>query len=210
MPNSEILRVIAIATEAGREAELGSRNIAESILVSLDAAGFAVRKKPAQRKATAPAEAFSPATGDAQLDDFMRRSHEKNKKRRKLALPRMAGLPALRPMKVSEQEAAERDWNRAVEVAAKHVQSGKPSEAETALRKLIEHHRPTFSRAGGGARSIGPLVYTSPLHPGVEIRETRKNASLSTFEVFSDGERVVTARDIYVWRDAVNIAIAAA
>lgn len=52
------------------------------------------------------------------------------------------GLPPLKPMKVSEQDAAERDWNAECARARVLVAEGKPSEAELTLRELIALHYP--------------------------------------------------------------------
>lgn len=118
-----------------------AEDLATELAAALDAAGYTVRKKPAPRKTAAAEPAFEPNTGDPKLDDFMRRKH--NPKARIKSPPAGRGLPALRPMKVSEQVQAEADWNRACEAAAVRVAEGKPSDAERELRALIALHRPT-------------------------------------------------------------------
>lgn len=110
------------------------------LMSALDAAGYVVRKKPATRRTVAPAEVFAPNTGDPRVDDFMRKHHDP--KYRPLPLPKAPGLPPLRPMKLSEQDAAERDWRAEAQRAAADVAAGMASAAELALRALIALHRP--------------------------------------------------------------------
>lgn len=112
-----------------------------ALMSALDAAGYVVRKKPATRRAVAPAEVFAPNTGDPRVDDFMRKHHDPKYKPR--PLPKAPGLPPLRPMKVSEQDNAERTWNAACAEAARSVAAGRPSDAEAYLRDLIALHRPS-------------------------------------------------------------------
>ena len=105
---------------------------------ALDAAKPVRATKP--RATLAAVEPFSPNTGDPAVDDFMRRKH--NPKYKPLPLPKSLGLPTLRPMKVSEQDAAEAAWKRECRDARETVASGKPSDAERELRGLIAIHRP--------------------------------------------------------------------
>ena len=112
-----------------------------ALMSALDAAGYVVRKKPATRRTVAPAEVFAPNTGDPWVDDFMRRKHDP--KYRPLPLPKAPGARPLRPMKVSEQDAAERAWNAACAEAAEDVAAGRPSAAVVHLRDLIALHRPS-------------------------------------------------------------------
>ena len=109
-----------------------------SALAALDAAKPVRATKP--RATPAAVEPFSPNTGDPAVDAFMRRKH--NPKYKPLPLPKSLGLPTLRPMKVSEQDAAEAAWKKACDEARATVASGKPSEAEQHLRNLIAIHRP--------------------------------------------------------------------
>lgn len=111
-----------------------------ALMSALDAAGYVVRKKPATRRTVAPVEAFAPNTGDPRVDDFMRKHHDP--KYKPLPLPKAPGLPPLRPMKVSEQDAAEAAWNAECARAAADVAAGRPSSAEIGLRALIALHRP--------------------------------------------------------------------
>lgn len=111
-----------------------------ALMSALDAAGYVVRKKPATRRTVAPVEAFAPNTGDPRVDDFMRKHHDP--KYKPLPLPKAPGLPPLRPMKVSEQDAAEAAWNAECARAAAGVAAGRPSRAEIELRTLIALHRP--------------------------------------------------------------------
>lgn len=111
-----------------------------AVVAALEAAGYVVRKKPATRRTVAPVEAFAPNTGDPRVDDFMRKHHDP--KYKPLPLPKAPGLPPLRPMKVSEQDAAERDWKAECASAAADLAAGRPSRAENELRALIALHRP--------------------------------------------------------------------
>ncbi|MFM9469756.1 hypothetical protein ACKI1K_44025, partial [Streptomyces scabiei] len=70
----------------------------------------------------------------------MRRHHDP--KRKPLPLLKSPGLPTLRPMKVSEQDAAEKAWNRECNEARDRViAEGKTSDAEQHLRNQIAIHR---------------------------------------------------------------------
>lgn len=118
------------------------------------------------RAPRAVAEPFTPNTGNAAVDEFMRRKHDPKYKPR--PLPKSPGLPPLRPMKVSEQDAAEAAWKAECKTAARVVADGKPSDAERKLRALIARHRNPWRLevVDGPAR-----ILTSPRHPGVAIHE---------------------------------------
>ena len=159
------------------------------ILEALDAAKPVRATKP--RATPAAVEPFSPNTGNPAVDEFMRRKHDPKWKPK---APKMSGgLPALRPMKVSEQDAAEADWNAACDEARATVASGKPSDAERELRGLIALHRNPWRLevVDGPAR-----ILTSPRHPGVAIHEIRERAAFGSgfavgasprFRVIADG-----------------------
>lgn len=135
------------------------------------------------RATPAAVEPFSPNTGNPAVDAFMRRKH--NPKWKPKAPKMSGGLPALRPMKVSEQEAAEAAWNAACEEARATVASGKPSDAERELRGLIALHRNPWRLevVDGPAR-----ILTSPRHPGVAIHEIREAGEFSsTWRVIAGG-----------------------
>lgn len=164
-----------------------------SALEALDAAKPARATKP--RATRAAVEPFTPNTGDPAVDAFMRRKH--NPKYKPLPLPKSPGLPPLRPMKVSEQDAAEAAWKLAAEDAAKLVASGKPSEAEAALRDLIAIHRNPW-RLEATERPDSRTetrIFTSPRHPGVAIHEIHERETWGsgkpsgiTWRVVASGE----------------------
>lgn len=154
------------------------------IFEALDAA------KPVRAtRARAPrpaADLFSPNTGNAAVDEFMRRKHDP--KYKPLPLPKAPGLPPLRPLKLSEADAAEAAWNAACEEAREAVASGKPSEAETTLRELIAIHRNPWrlESVDGPAR-----IFTSPRHPGVAIHKIHERGSFGSGKADSTTWRVV-------------------
>lgn len=155
-----------------------------SALAALDAA------KPVRAtRARAPrpaAEPFSPNTGSAAVDEFMRRKHDP--KYKPLPLPKAPGLPPLRPLKLREADAAEAAWNAACEKAREAVASGKPSKAETTLRELIAIHRNPW-RLEATERPdyrTETLILTSPRHPGMAIHETTRDHS-KTWRVMAAG-----------------------
>ena len=143
------------------------------------------------RAAPAAVEPFSPNTGDPAIDAFMRRKHDPKYKPR--PLPKSPGLPTLRPMKVSEQDAAEAAWKAECETAARVVADGKPSEAEATLRDLIATHcnpwrREATERPDSGTET---RVFTSPRHPGVAIHEIHERESWGSGKADSKTWRVV-------------------
>lgn len=176
-----------------------------SALAALDAA------KPARARATRPREApaaaepgrtaaFSPNTGNPKVDEFMRRHH--NPKRKLLPLPKAPGLPPLRPMKVSEQDAAERAWKSECDEARDRVASGNPSDAEQHLRNLIATHRNPWrleaterheyvERGVGFGHRGETRILTSPRHPGMAIYEIRPADPIEgkTFRVVAGDKR---------------------
>ena len=143
------------------------------------------------RATPAAVEPFSPNTGDPAVDDFMRRKH--NPKYKPLPLPKAPGLPPLRPMKVSEQDAAEAAWKSACDEARAVVASGKPSEAEATLRDLIAIHRTPWriEAIDGPAR-----ILTSPRHPGIAIHEIRERGSFGSGKADSTTWRVVAGGEL--------------
>ncbi|MFU0242979.1 hypothetical protein ACKI1J_45675 [Streptomyces scabiei] len=165
-----------------------------SALAALDAAKPARATKP--RATPAAVEPFSPNTGDPAVDEFMRRHHDP--KRKPLPLLKSPGLPTLRPMKVSEQDAAEKAWNRECNEARDRViAEGKTSDTEATLRGLIAIHRNPW-RLEATERPDSRTetrVFTSPRHPGVAIHEIRERGyfgsgkpSSTTWRVVADGE----------------------
>lgn len=138
------------------------------------------------RAPRAVAEPFTPNTGNAAVDEFMRRKHDPKWKPK---APKMGpGLPPLRPMKVSEQDAAEAAWNSACDEARAVVASGKQSDAERELRELIALHRNPW-RCEATERPdyrTETRIITSPRHPGMAIHEiTRDNSR--TWRVMAGG-----------------------
>lgn len=125
---------------------------AEELAKVRDAIGHDGGAKPYRpRVAAAQSEPFNPNTGDPALDAFMTAHH--NPKWRPAPLPKSPGLPALRPMKVYEQDEAERAWKFEARKAAEDIAAGKMPEAEAALREFIAIHRPVWGRRGGVYRS---------------------------------------------------------
>ena len=139
------------------------------------------------RAPRAVAEPFSPNTGNAAVDEFMRRKH--NPKYKPRPLPKSPGLPPLRPMKVSEQDAAEAAWKAECKTAARVIADGKPSDAERELRALIAIHRtPWRIEAIDGPARNAVRILTSPRHPGVAIHEIREAGEFSsTWRVMAGG-----------------------
>ena len=138
------------------------------------------------RAAPAAVEPFSPNTGDPAIDAFMRRKHDPKYKPR--PLPKSPGLPPLRPMKVSEQDAAEAAWNSACDEARATVADGKPSDAERKLRALIAQHRNPW-RLEATERPdwrTETRILTSARHPGMAIHETTRDHS-KTWRVMAAG-----------------------
>lgn len=137
------------------------------------------------RAPRAAAEPFTPNTGNAAVDEFMRRKHDPKWKPK---APKMGpGLPPLRPMKVSEQDAAEAAWKSACDEACATVADGKPSDAERELRALIARHRnPWRVEAVEGAPRNAVRILTSPRHPGMAIHETTRDHS-KTWRVMAAG-----------------------
>lgn len=153
-----------------------------SALAALDAA------KPARTR-RAVADPFAPNTGNPAVDAFMRRKH--NPKWKPLRLPSAPGLPSLRPMKVSEQDAAEAAWKHACNEARDRVACGQPSDAEAALRDLIATHRNPW-RLEATERPdyrTETRIFTSPRHPGIEVHEIREHHASPTWRVVAGGER---------------------
>lgn len=142
---------------------------------AFDALNAAKPVRATKPRAPRAAEPFSPNTGDAAVDEFMRRKHDPKWKPK---APKMGpGLPPLRPLKVSESDAAEAAWKSACDEARAVVASGKPSEAEATLRDLIAIHRNPWRLevVDGPAR-----ILTSPRHPGVAIHEIRERATFGS------------------------------
>ena len=102
---------------------------------------------------------------------------KRNPKWKPLPLPKAPGRPPLRPMKVSEQDAAEAAWKSACDVARAVVASGKPSEAEETLRDLIALHRNPWRLEATERPNprTETRVFTSPRHPGVAIHEIHES-----------------------------------
>lgn len=143
------------------------------------------------RAPRAVAEPFTPNTGSAAVDEFMRRKHDPKWKPK---APKMGpGLPPLRPMKVSEQVAAEAAWKKACNEARDRVASGKPSDAERELRELIAIHRNPWRLevVDGPAR-----ILTSPRHPGVAIHMIRERGSFGSGKADSTTWRVVAGGEL--------------
>lgn len=152
------------------------------------------------RATPAAVEPFSPNTGDPTVDAFMRRKH--NPKYKPRPLPKSPGLPALRPMKVSEQDAAEAAWRAECKTAARVIADGKPSEAERELRDLIAIHRnPWRVEAVEGAPRNAVRILTSPRHPGMAIHEIREAGKFSsTWRVMAGG--VLSEKEHYAMQAA--------
>lgn len=135
----------------------------EALALALSELGYVIKKAPKPRVA-APrrvVEVFAPNTGDPKVDAFMRAHH--NPKYKPLPLPKSPGLPPLRPMKVSEQDAAERAYRSEAQIAAEDIAQGKMPEAERTLRELIALHR-------------NPWVRTSTVRNGNSVTTTYESA----------------------------------
>lgn len=79
-----------------------AEQLATELADALEARGLTVKKKPAPRKPAAPVEVFAPNTGDADLDEFMRKHHSSDwqaKLKKALARnrPGMMTMPAPAP-----------------------------------------------------------------------------------------------------------------
>jgi len=152
------------------------------------------------RAPRAVAEPFIPNTGNAAVDEFMRRKHDPKWKPK---APKMGpGLPPLRPMKVSEQVAAEAAWKAECKTAARVIADGKPSDAEATLRGLIAIHRnPWRHEATEGTPRNAVRILTSPRHPGVAIHEMHEAGSSSkTWRVMAGG--VLSEKEHYAMQAA--------
>lgn len=159
------------------------------ILEALDAAKPARATKP--RATPAAVEPFSPNTGNPAVDAFMRRRH--NPKWKPLPLPKSPGLPPLRPMKVSEFDAAEAAWKSACEEARATVADCKPSDAERELRALIAIHRNPW-RLEATERPdwrTETRILTSPRHPGMAIHGIHERGSFGSGKADSTTWRVI-------------------
>lgn len=164
-----------------------------SAFEALDAAKPVRATKP--RAPRAVAEPFTPNTGNAAVDEFMRRKHDPKYKPR--PLPKSPGLPPLRPMKVSEQDAAEAAWKAECETAARVIAGGKPSDAERELRDLIAIHRnPWGLEATESTPRNAVRILTSPRHPGVAIHEMHERAPFGSGNRNSTTWRVVAGGEL--------------
>ena len=152
------------------------------------------------RATPAAVEPFSPNTGDPAVDAFMRRKH--NPKYKPKAPKMSVGLPPLRPMRVSEQDAAEAAWKSACEEARETVACGAPSDAERELRALIARHRnPWRVEAVEGTPRNAVRILTSPRHPGMAIHEIREAGEFSsTWRVMAGG--VLSEKEHYAMQAA--------
>lgn len=165
-----------------------------SALEALDAAKLARATKP--RATSATVEPFSPNTGDPAVDAFMRRKH--NPKYKPLPLPKSPGLPALRRMKVSEQDVAEAAWKKACDDARATVASGNPSDAERDLRELIALHRNPWRREATERPDsrTETRIFTSPRHPGVAIHKIHEREPWGSGKPSGITWRVVAAGEL--------------
>lgn len=108
-------------------------------------------------------------------------------------MPKTPGLPPLRPMKVREQDRAERDWNAECERARAAVAAGEQSQAERVLRELIALHRSPWSRRGNAFRSRE--------HDFTVRREGERNPRWTVFD--GDGRQV--GEPACTWHDAEGL-----
>lgn len=171
------------------------------ILAALDAAK-PVRRRAAAKPASAPAEPYEPRSGDERVDAFMRAHHDP--KYKPLPLPKSPGLPPLRAMKVSEQDAAERDWKRECERAAEAVAAGGRSDAEETLQTLIAIHRTPWRRRGD--------AYVSSEHGFTIARGTRQTRALfggmttdAPVWIVSDESGRPVGEPVFAWEDAERL-----
>lgn len=79
-----------------------AEKLANELAAALEARGYIIKAKPAPRKPAAPVEIFAPNTGNAELDAFMNRHHNRDwEARLKKALtrtrPGMLAMPARAP-----------------------------------------------------------------------------------------------------------------
>ena len=162
---------------------------ARFLVAELEAAGYAVKPKPKPRasKVAAPAaEPFAPNTGDPVVDAFMRRKHDP--KHKLVKMPTAPGLPPLRTMKVSEQDAAEAAWERECEAARRAIDEGEKPAAQVELERLIRLHRPQWRKVA--TKTDGPdrvTTYASPRHPGVVIEQRERFAAATVYVVVREG-----------------------
>lgn len=190
------LSAAKIIGEALRIAPLGPGldESAERVALALSEMGYVIHKAPKPR-AAAPrrvVETFAPNTGDRGVDAFMRAHH--NPRRKLLPLPKAPGLPALRPMKVSEQDAAERDWRGVATDAREDIAHGVMPAVEKTLRELISLHRNPWTRVGAQRDGhCDVTIYESARHRGIQIHQridrSRWGDSTPTYEVYANGER---------------------
>lgn len=207
--------VIAQAIRAKESTGRAASVFAEEILADLDEAGYIIRKKPAPRKPAPIVDPFAPNTGDPAVDEFMRQHHDP--KWKPLPLPKSPGLPDLRPMKVSQQDAAERAWLTATLEASEMVALGQRSHAEVELRTLIALHRSPWvkgetvegTRGSSSVWTARPTVttYRSERHPGIELQRVRRANEFDIWRVVVNG--VTVGADHYNSRFAEEAADAA-
>ena len=179
----ELVHLVAAYRFMRHESEMSSA------FDALNAAKPVRATKP--RAPRAVAEPFTPNTGNAAVDEFMRRKHDPKWKPK---APKMGpGLPPLKPLKVSETDAAEAAWKSACDEARAVVADGKPSDAERELRALIAIHRTPWriEAIDGPAR-----ILTSPRHPGVAIHEIRERGSFGSGKADSTTWRVVAGGEL--------------
>lgn len=167
----------------------------EWLSLALGEMGYVIKKAPKPRATAArkPVEVFAPNTGNPAVDAFMRRHHDP--KYKPLPMPKGPSLPALRPMKVSEQDAAERAWRSACTEAAERVALGKPSDAEIELRTLIARHRNPWRRIAATSEMVAGKtgrreVFASERHPDIEIHAFSSSDPITsnTWRLQVDGE----------------------
>lgn len=168
----------------------------EALALALSELGYVIKKVPKPR-AAAPrrvVEVFAPNTGDPKVDAFMRAHH--NPKYRPLPMPKAPGMKPLRPMTVSEQDAADRNFREAARIARADIDYGNMPAAEERLRELIALHRNPWVRVGA-QRDNGTdvTVYESERHRGIQLhRRAERGGAFSsgvstTYEVRVNGER---------------------
>lgn len=153
MPNHDAIVAIAKAIEprlTDADDDRSSREIAEQIMLDLDAAGYTVKPKPKSRKAAPRREPFVANTGDPQIDDFMRRHHDP--KWKPLPLPKSPGLPSI-GMSEKLRDYTESTWASACEAARAEVARGEIPVAQITLAETIRVHRSPWTRRGNVYRS---------------------------------------------------------
>ncbi len=164
-----------------------AQQLAEELADALEVRGYALRKKPAPRKPAEPVEAFAPNTGDAALDDFMRKHHDP--KYRPAPMPKAPGMPSI-GIPAKQRDMIEASWTQACN-ARRENEAMRAEDAET-LREVIALHRSPWRYDRMEVYSgESHRVHVSPRHPGIEIWVRDNRTALA--QLYVDGKRITPA-----------------